>query len=286
MEEGSSSPHSSFLSRLWRLLKKESLSPASFEAEINNLLDHGEESGAIDQSASEMIQSIVDFNDTVARQIMTPRIDVVGLEKSRSLGEAIKTVLDQGYSRLPVFDGDLDHIVGFIVGKDLLQVWGQDLTLPLPEDIIRPVSLVPGNKKIVDILSELRYRKSHLAVVLDEYGGTAGLVTMEDIIEEIVGDIHDEYDEEDAPIVELSPGVTLAAGQAGINALSEYLGVNLPEGDYDTLGGFLTNQVGHVPQIKEEIQWEDFLFSITAADDRKVERVEIRRAPPQPGVNT
>jgi len=282
LEEGSS-PHSSFFSRLWRLLKKDYLSPASFEAEINNLLDHGEESGAIGQSASEMIQSIIDFNDTVARQIMTPRIAVVGLEKSRPLSEAIKTVLDQGYSRLPVFDGDLDHIVGFIVGKDLLQFWGQDLNLPLPESIIRPIALVPGNKKIVDILSELRYRKSHLAVVLDEYGGTAGLVTMEDIIEEIVGDIHDEYDEEEAPFVDLAPGVTLAAGQAGIGDLSTHLGVSLPEGDYDTLGGFLTNQVGRVPQVKEEIQWEDLLFSITAADDRKVDRVEIRRATTAPG---
>jgi magnesium and cobalt transporter len=278
LEEGT---HISFFGRLWRLLKKNS--PASFEAEINDILDHGEESGAIGQSASEMIQSIVDFNDTVARQIMTPRIAVVGLEKSRPLGEAIKTVLDQGYSRLPVFDGDLDHIVGFIVGKDLLQFWGQDLDLPLPENIIRPISLVPGNKKIVDILSELRYRKSHLAVVLDEYGGTAGLVTMEDIIEEIVGDIHDEYDEEEAPFVDLAPGVTLAAGQAGIGDLSEHLGVALPEGDYDTLGGFLTNQVGRVPQIKEEIQWEDLLFSITAGDDRKVEQVEIRRTPTAAG---
>jgi len=281
LEEGSS-PHSSFLGRLWRLLKKDYLSPASFEAEINNILDHGEESGAIGQSASEMIQSIIDFNDTVARQIMTPRIAVVGLDKSRSLGEAIKTVLDQGYSRLPVFDGDLDHIVGFIVGKDLLQFWGHDLGIPLPGSIIRPIALVPGNKKIVDILSELRYRKSHLAVVLDEYGGTAGLVTMEDIIEEIVGDIHDEYDEEEAPFVDLAPGVTTAAGQAGIGDLSTHLGVSLPEGDYDTLGGFLTNQVGRVPQVKEEIQWEDLLFSITAADDRKVERVEIRRAPSPP----
>jgi len=279
LEEGSS-PKSSFLGRLWRLLGKNSLSPASFEAEINDLLDHGEESGAIGQSASEMIQSIVDFNDTVARQIMTPRIAVVGLEKSWPLGEAIKTVLDQGYSRLPVFDNDLDHIVGFVVGKDLLQFWGQDLSLPLPASIIRPIVLVPGNKKIVDILSELRYRKSHLAVVLDEYGGTAGLVTMEDIIEEIVGDIHDEYDEEEAPFTDLAPGVTLATGQAGIGDLSEHLGVALPEGDYDTLGGFLTNQVGRVPQVKEEIKWEDLLFSITAADDRKVERVEIRRAPP------
>jgi magnesium and cobalt transporter len=267
------------LARFWRAISKNSLSPATFENEINVLLDHGEESGAIGQSTSEMIQSVVDFNDTVARQIMTPRIDMVGVEKSSSLGEVIKVILNEGYSRLPVYDGDMDHVVGFIVGKDFLQLWGQDLSAPLPQNLVRSIILTPGNKKIGDLLSELRRRKSHLTIILDEYGGTAGLVTMEDIIEEIVGDIHDEYDEEEAPFVDLAPGVTLATGQAGINDLSEHLGVELPEGDYDTLGGFLTNQVGRVPQVKEEIKWAKLLFSITAADDRKVERVEIRKLP-------
>ena len=279
MEEGSS-PHRSFLNRFRRLFRKGSLSQSAFEDEINDLLDHGEESGAIGQSTSEMIQSIVDFNDTVARQIMTPRIDMVGVEKSSSIGEVIGLLVEEGYSRLPVYDSDLDHITGFIVGKDLLQFWGGALDSPLPESLIRSIILVPGNKKIVDLLGELRHKKSHLAIVLDEYGGTAGLVTMEDIIEEIVGDIHDEYDEEEEPFVDLSPGVTLATGQAAISDLSEHLGVDLPEGDYDTLGGFLTNQIGRVPQVKEEIQWEDLLFSITAADDRKVEQVEIRKLNP------
>lgn len=279
MEEGSS-PHRSFFSRFLRLFRKGCLSQSAFEDEISDLLDHGAESGAIGQSASEMIQSIVDFNDTVARQIMTPRIDVVGAEKGSSLGEVIKILLDEGYSRLPIYEGDMDHITGFIVGKDLLQFWGSSLDDPLPQSIIRSIILVPGNKKIGDILSELRHKKSHLAIVLDEYGGTAGLVTMEDIIEEIVGDISDEYDEDEAPFVDLSPGLTLATGQAAISDLSEHLGVELPEGDYDTLGGFLTNQVGRVPQVKEEIQWADLLFSITAADDRKVAQVEIRKLNP------
>jgi magnesium and cobalt transporter len=243
-------------------------------------LDHGAESGAIGQATSEMIQSVVDFNDTVARQIMTPRIDMVGAECKSTLGEVIKILTEEGYSRLPVYDGDMDHVTGFIVGKDLLQSWGDSLDCPLPQGIIRPIILAPGNKKIGDLLSELRSQKSHLAIVLDEYGGTAGLVTMEDIIEEIVGDIHDEYDEEEEPFTELAPGLTLAAGQAAISDLSEHLGVDLPEGDYDTLGGFLTNQVGRVPQVNEEITWEDLLFSITAADDRKVERVEIRKLNP------
>lgn len=279
MEEGSS-PHRSFFSRFLRLFRKGSLSQSAFEDEISDLLDHGAESGAIGQNASEMIQSIVDFNDTVARQIMTPRIDMIGAEKNCSLSEVIRILLDEGYSRLPVYEGDMDHITGFIVGKDLIQFWGASLDDPLPQSIIRPILLVPGNKKIGDLLSELRHKKSHLAIVLDEYGGTAGLVTMEDIIEEIVGDINDEYDEEEAPFVDLSPGLTLANGQAAISDLSEHLGVELPEGDYDTLGGFLTNQVGRVPQVQEEIQWADLLFSITAADDRKVAQVEIRKLNP------
>ena len=280
MEEGSS-PHRSFLARFIRLFRKNAISQSSFEDEINDLLDHGAESGAIGQTSSEMIQSIVDFNDTVARQIMTPRIDVVGVEKGCSIGEVINILQDEGYSRLPVYDGDMDHITGFIVGKDLLQFWGADLSAPMPQSIVRPVFLVPGNKKIGDILSELRHQKSHLTIVLDEYGGTAGLVTMEDIIEEIVGDIHDEYDEDEATFFELSPGVTRAAGQSPIPDLSEYLGMDLPEGDYDTLGGFLTNQVGRVPQVGEEIVWENLLFNIIAADDRKIEQVEIHLTNPK-----
>lgn len=280
MEEGVS-PRTSLLARFWRALKKNSLSPATFENEINVLLGHGEESGAIGQNTSEMIQSVVDFNDTVARQIMTPRINMVGVKKSSSLGEIIKVILNGGYSRLPVYDGNMDHIVGFIAGKDFLQLWGEDLSTPLPQNLIRPIILTPGNKKIGDLLSELRRQKNHLTIILDEYGGTAGLVTIEDIIEEIVGDIHDEYDEEEAPFMDLAPGVTLATGQAGINDLSEYLGVELPEGDYDTLGGFLTNQVGRVPKVKEEIKWANLIFNITAANDRKVEKVEIHKLPPK-----
>ncbi|MDL2260412.1 CBS domain-containing protein, partial [Deltaproteobacteria bacterium OttesenSCG-928-K17] len=159
MEEGSS-PHRSFMSRLMRLFRKGGLSASTFEEEISDLLDHGAESGAIGQSASEMIQSVIEFNDTVARQIMTPRIDMVGVEKGFSIGEVINVLLEEGYSRLPVYDGDMDHIAGFIVGKDLLQFWGQGLETPMPQEIIRSITLVPGNKKIGDLLSELRLHKT------------------------------------------------------------------------------------------------------------------------------
>ena len=285
MDDGSVPPRSLF-SKLASLFGKEEVSLSTFEDDISALLGQGENSGAIGSSISQMIQNVVDFSDTQARQIMTPRIDVVAIEQSCPLREVIDVMVSEGYSRLPIYAEDMDHIIGFIVGKDLLQFWGADLDSPLPKDILRPITLVHGNKKIGDILSRLRNRKSHLAIVLDEYGGTAGIVTLEDIIEEIVGDISDEFDEDETLFKDLSPGITLAVGQAPIDDLSEHLGTELPEGDYDTLGGFLTNQVGLVPQAGEQVIWGDIIFKIVAADDRKVERVEISKSGPSQALPT
>jgi magnesium and cobalt transporter len=265
------------LAWLFRPFRRNSLSPAKIEEEITDLLDQGAEAGTINKISGEMIQSIFDFNETVARQIMTPRIAVVGIDRKATIGQVIQLAREEGYSRLPVFHGDLDHIAGFLMVRDLLGHWGGDSEQPLPPELIRPITLVHGNRKIVEILNELRHRKNHLAIVLDEYGGTAGLVTMEDIIEEIIGDIHDEYDqEEEENIRELSPGIFLATGQTSISDLNDKLINPLPEGDYETLGGFLTDQVSRVPLKNEQIQFQDYVFHIRAADNRKVDQVEIR----------
>ncbi|MDR1040666.1 MAG: hemolysin family protein [Deltaproteobacteria bacterium] len=270
MEEGTSKK--GILALLMRPFRRNSLSPTEIEEEISGLLDNG----ALTKRSGDMIHSIFEFDDTVARKIMTPRIDVCGVERRSTIGDIIDLALKEGYSRLPVYEGDLDHIVGMVVVKDLLGYWSSDLGAPLPAEAVRPVTLVHGTKKIGDLLSELRHRKSHLAVVLDEYGGTAGLVTMEDIIEEIVGDIHDEYDTEEVEdIKELSPGVFLATGQASISDLNDRLSLSIPEGNYETLGGFLTHQLGRVPLTDEEIPFREHLFRIKEADDRKVDQVEI-----------
>ncbi|MDR1079689.1 MAG: hemolysin family protein [Deltaproteobacteria bacterium] len=270
MEEGTSKK--GILALLMRPFRRNSLSPTEIEEEISGLLDNG----ALTKRSGDMIHSIFEFDDTVARKIMTPRIDVCGVERGATIGGIIDAALTEGYSRLPVYEGDLDHIVGMVVVKDLLGYWASDLSAPLPSEIVRPVALVHGTKKIGDLLSELRHRKSHLAVVLDEYGGTAGLVTMEDIIEEIVGDIHDEYDtEEVADIKVLSPGVFLATVQASISDLNDRLQLAIPEGNYETLGGFLTHQLGRVPLKGEEIPFGERVFLVREADDRKVDQVEI-----------
>ncbi|MDR0622770.1 MAG: CBS domain-containing protein [Deltaproteobacteria bacterium] len=266
-----------------RSLRKNPLSPDELEEEMHELINHGAESGALPKSSKEMIHSIFEFDDTVAKQIMTPRIAVVGVDKSATISEVVEIVKREGYSRLPVYEGDLDHIVGFLMVKDLLKKWGADPDAAIPGEFLRSVTLVHANRLIGDLLTELRSKKSHLAVVLDEYGGTAGLVTMEDIIEEIIGDINDEYDqEEDEDVRELSPGVLLATGQATISELNGKLsGGPLPLGDYETLGGFLTDRVSRVPVTGEEIIFSDYVFKILASDDRKVDQVEISLLPPE-----
>jgi CBS domain containing-hemolysin-like protein len=269
------SPKSGVLARLLRPFRK--FSPSRFEEEISDLIDHGAESGAIPKSSGEMIQSIFDFSDTVVRKIMTPRIKVVGVDACATIEEAVTLVREQGWSRLPVYRGDLDHVVGFLMAKDLLGYWGAEGSTPLPSELVRPVIMVHGNRLIGELLDELMKKKSHLAVVLDEYGGTAGLVTLEDIIEEIVGDIHDEYDQEETEdIREIGPGLFLASGRSAVSDLNDVLPKPLPEGDYDTLGGFLTGQLGRVPDQGETVSYEDYSFHIKAADSRKVEEVEIR----------
>ena len=272
MDDGSSKP--GMLARLLRPFRK--YSPSRFEEEISDLIDHGAESGAIPKSSGEMIQSIFDFNDTVVRKIMTPRVEVVGVDAEATIEETVTLIREQGWSRLPVYRGDLDHVAGFLMAKDLLNYWGADGSTILPPDLVRPVIKVHGNRLIGELLDELMLKKSHLAVVLDEYGGTAGLVTLEDIIEEIVGDIHDEYDQEEvADIRELAPGLFLASGKTAISDLNDVLPRPLPKGDYDTLGGFLTGQVSRVPDQGEIIAYNGYSFRIKAADSRKVEEVEI-----------
>ncbi|MDR2302619.1 MAG: hemolysin family protein [Deltaproteobacteria bacterium] len=282
MEDGlpKQGPKPGLLTRILRSLRKNSLSPLELEEEMHVLINHGAESGALPKSSKEMIHSIFEFDDTVAKQIMTPRIAVVGVDKTATIAEVVEIVKKEGYSRLPVYEGDLDHIVGFLMVKDLLKNWGSDPNALIPTEFFRPVTLVHANRLIGDILTELRLKKSHIAVVLDEYGGTAGLVTMEDIIEEIIGDINDEYDqEEDENIKELSPGVILANGQATISELNGKLPTPLPAGDYETLGGFLTDQVSRVPIKGEDIVFSDYVFHIKAADSRKVDQVEITSRP-------
>ena len=272
-------PSHSFIHRIRSLYRRyrNGRTAERFEEEIQGLIDQGAEQGVITPGEGEMIQSIFELGDTIVREIMIPRTSVIGVPVESSLGEILDIVITHGHSRLPIYRGDIDHIDGILIVKDLLNFWSQPADNLLPREIIRPPIFVPESKKIVDLLSELRAKKSHMAVVLDEYGGTAGLVTLEDVIEEIVGDIRDEYDKEEEQITRIDDETFLVDARLGIEDLADLAGIELPDGEYETVGGFLTDLTGRVPAVDEQLEWGDLLLTIRSADERKINQVEIKR---------
>ena len=235
---------------------------------------------AVDEGQKEMIEAVVEFPTTTVGQIMTPRTDVHGIDISLSLKEVRAAVLKEGHSRIPVYEQSLDHIVGILYTKDLIEFIGNDRPFELRK-ILRDALMVPESKPVRELLAEFKARKVHIAIVLDEYGGTAGLVTIEDIIEEIVGEIQDEYEPvQDSPhIRRLDDFVAEVDARVYIDDLNDELGLALPESkDYDTVGGFVFSTLGHIPVAGEQFQFSGVGFTVTAAERTKVIRVHLDMA--------
>ncbi len=248
-----------------------------FEEDVQELIDEGAEKGVISADEGEMIQSLIEFGDIVAREIMIPRTDMVAISRDSTLREVIQLFIQYGHSRLPVYQKDIDDIIGVLHIKDLLAYWESPADTVLPEENMRRPYFIPEGKKVTELLAELRARKIHMTIVLDEYGGTAGLVTLEDVIEEIVGEIHDEYDEEDQKIIRINGDTILVDARLNLEDLAEYLNIELPEGNYDSVGGFIIDLTGKVPQENEQIKYQDLLMIIRSADDRRIGQIEIKR---------
>jgi len=277
LEDGPSQSLFDRLKSLFRRLGNDNAAER-FEEEMQDLIEQGAEKGVITPGEGAMIQSIFEFGETVVREVMVPRTSIVAADQSDSLKLILDLVLEKGHSRLPIYDGDIDHIVGMLHVKDLLRYWGTSLKETLPPEIIRPPILVPEDKKIMELLTELRLKKSHMAMILDEYGGTAGLVTLEDIIEEIIGEIHDEYDDEEEWITQVDGDTLLVDARLYIGDLEDYLSVKFPEGDFETVGGFIIDLTGRVPEQNEEIRHRNLVFTIRSADERKINLIEIKRS--------
>jgi len=256
--------------RLARLNK-----PQDLEKEIQQLIDEGEERGLISEDEGEMIQSIFSFRDTVAREIMVPRLDAVFARDDTSITDIIQLNISSGHSRIPVFHENVDNIIGIVHAKDLLPYWGRaDISV---HEMARLPCFIPETKKISEVLKELRDKKSHMAIVIDEYGGTAGILTLEDIIEEIIGEIMDEYDAEENRIVEQEDGTILVDARLDVEELEKYLNIKFPEGQFESVGGFIVNSLGKVPSVDETFVFDNLEMTVTAADSRKVETVRIRK---------
>ena len=213
---------------------------------------------------------------------MTPRIDVVAVEVSEGLMEALQLAVDNGYSRLPVYEEDVDHVIGILYIKDLLPYVGRSLPKSVTmRHLLRETYFVPDTKKCDELFEEMNAKHLQMAIVVDEYGGVAGIVTIEDLLESIVGNMQDEFDNEEEEITQLDEDSFEVDGNLSISELEELLHTQLPEGDYDTVAGFILDQLGHIPadDEKAEVQFEDLSFTVTDMDDLRIDNILIKRMP-------
>ncbi len=250
----------------------------AFEDEIRTIVTEGLRDGLLEVDAREMIEGVIELGDADVAEIMTPRCDVDAIDVEWSWPKIMELVVEVGRTRLPVYEGTLDKIVGILYVKDLLAVprEGEFPKTPLRK-LLRDPWFVPKTKPVDDLLREFRRTRSHMAIVVDEYGATAGVVTIEDALEEIVGDIVDESDkDEDVDLVQVDEATLEADGRVHVDELNEMFGLDLPEDDeFDTLGGFMIHQLGRIPAVAEVVHWEQYRLTVLKANRRRIERVRI-----------
>jgi putative hemolysin len=256
--------------------------PFVTEEEIKTLVDAGEEEGVIQEDEKQMIYSIFELGDTLAREVMVPRIDVVALDVSAPMLEALDAIMEAGHSRIPIYDETIDNVQGVLYAKDLLPYLREGRTdVPLRK-ILRQAYFIPETKKASDLLPDLQQRRVHMAIVVDEYGGMAGLVTIEDLLEEIVGEIQDEYDTEEPFVEFISDNEYLFDARVDLDDLNRLMDVALPTEDSDTLGGFIYTELGKVPAVGDRVFFEDMGFTVESVAGRRIKKVRVERQQPQP----
>ncbi len=254
---------------------------------IRAAVEVGEREGVIQPGEKDMIESLLEFHEAEILEVMTPRTDMVCFEAALPVDEAVKHAIECGHSRIPVYREDIDHIIGVLYVKDLLRYVSNGApsevdpgSIPV-EKVVRKINFVPETKKIQELLAQFRAERFHVAVVLDEYGGTSGLVTIEDILEEIVGEIEDEYDSEtDELIRKIGDNTYDLDGRAPIDEFNEFTGAGIPESDdYETVAGFVMSSLGRVPKEGDNFEFESYRFKVTAADERKIKSVQVQELP-------
>lgn len=248
------------------------------EEEIKTLVDAGEEEGVIQEEEKEMIYSIFELEDTLAREVMVPRIDVVALDVTTPMLEALDIIMEAGHSRIPVYRETIDNIQGLLYAKDMLPYLRQGRSdVPL-KNILREAYFVPETKKASDLLADLQQRRVHMAVVVDEYGGMAGLVTIEDLLEEIVGEIQDEYDAEEPFVQFVSDNEYIFDARVDLDDLNRLMDVALPTDDSDTLGGFIYTELGKVPVVGDHVVYDEMYFTVESVTGRRIKKVRVERS--------
>ncbi|MDQ2905524.1 MAG: hemolysin family protein [Ktedonobacteraceae bacterium] len=256
--------------------------PFVTEEELRLLVSVGEEEGVLEEEETEMIHSIFEFADTTTREVMVPRIDMVTLESDATVDEAVDLALQGGFSRIPVYEESIDNILGVLYTKDMLKQLRQGHNQHPIRDLLRPAYFVPETKKLDDLLREIRQKRVHMMIVVDEYGSVAGLVTIEDLVEEIVGDIKDEYDREENLYERVSEDEYIVDAKINIDDFNDLLDLRLDDEDYETLGGFLYAQLDKIPVAGDTITFEQVTFTVLATRGRRITKVRVERERQQP----
>lgn len=247
------------------------------EAEIQQVMDAGEEEGLINEEENAMIRSILTLGDSMVREIMLPRMEMACVSIENEVSQVLEAIIACGHSRLPVYEGTIDNIIGLIYAKDLLKYWGQpDSTIELRK-LIRLPYFVPETKNLEELLHDFKKRRVHMAVVIDEYGGTAGLVTIEDLLEQIVGDIQDEYDLETERLSVQSDGSIVADGRLLIEELEEHFDIEVARDKFETVGGLIFHLTGRIPSAGEVIESDTLELTVLEADERRIAKVRVVR---------
>ncbi len=246
------------------------------EEEVKIILAEGLHHGVFEPEEHELIHSVFEFSDTVARNAMTPRTEMAAVEIGDSPEKILRIATTEGYSRLPVYQDNLDNIKGILNVRDLLNLFLSD-GLIITGDIMRPAFFVPDSKKISEILQDMQKEKTHIAIVLDDFGGTAGLITLEDIVEEIVGEIQDEYDTEEEDIVMNSDGSAIVDGAVDAELVCEKFGVEPPKGEFESITGMLIEKAGHIPSLNQVIETAGLKITVLEKDGHRVKKVKVER---------
>jgi gliding motility-associated protein GldE len=247
------------------------------EEELKILTELGEETGTLQEEESDMIQSIFEFNEKNVREIMTPRVDMVALDSAKSIDEVMDMVSDKQFSKIPIYKKNIDNIKGILYAKDLLPyLMGSRPNIPLTS-IAREPFFVPETKLIDDLMKDFRYRKTNVAIVVDEWGGTSGLITLEDIVEEVLGEIRDPYDKEESPIVSQKDNTFIVDAKISIYDYEEEFELEFPEDrEYDTLGGYILDTIGDIPKVEQQTQYLNHRFMVKQLDGNRIGKVSVQ----------
>jgi CBS domain containing-hemolysin-like protein len=253
------------------------LTPADAEDRLRHLVEGNAD---LEEDEREMIASVIELGEQPVREVMVPRIDIVAAPTGSTVRDVVDRVIESGHSRIPIFDGTIDNITGVVYAKDLLKFLRDGSQSSPAQSLAREPSYVPETKKVDELLHEMQQQRVHLAIVVDEYGGTAGLITIEDLIEEIVGEIRDEYDVEEAMIEEVSDNEALFDARVSIRDVNDTLDLEIEDEDFDTLGGLLYHELGKVPNVGDEVRIDGAVVTVLSTTGRRVRKVRVTKVLP------